>query len=145
MSKTKTKRELLQELLDLEDSIIEEVKETEGKTDDEAESVIDAEIITKQKKPRTEKQLQAFEKTKAIRDANFVKRKEERLKQEQEEKRIIEAKLIKKAISLKKKQIKKQSVLDEISDDDTPIEKIKELVPVLREQSNKPSLQIKFF
>ena len=39
----------------------------------------------------------------------------------------LEAKIVKKAISIKKRQIKKEAALDEISDDETPIKKIKEI------------------
>jgi hypothetical protein len=46
----------------------------------------------------------------------------------EEEKKKLEAKIVRKAISIKKKEIKKQSALDEISDDETPIQKIKEVV-----------------
>jgi hypothetical protein len=44
-----------------------------------------------------------------------------------EERKILEAKILKKAISIKKKEIKKRAILEEISDDDTPMEKIKEI------------------
>ena len=39
----------------------------------------------------------------------------------------LEDKVVKKAISIKKKQIKKEALLDETSDDETPIQKIKEI------------------
>ena len=39
----------------------------------------------------------------------------------------LEQKIVKKAISIKKKQIKKEAALDEISDDETPIQKIKQI------------------
>lgn len=132
---TKSKKELLQELIDLEDKNVEDVESDYAvkneKQDEKNETINDKEInvsVEKPKKPRTEKQLEAFERAKKIRDANAVKRKEERLKREEEERKQIEEKLIKKAIALKKKQIKKQVLLDEISDDDTPIQKIKKVV-----------------
>ena len=37
----------------------------------------------------------------------------------------MEDKIVKKAISIKKKQILKQKVLDEISDEETPVEEVK--------------------
>jgi hypothetical protein len=40
----------------------------------------------------------------------------------------MEEKIVKKAISIKKKQILKQKVLDEISDDETPIEEVKKKI-----------------
>lgn len=145
----KKKKELLQELLDLEDKTTEHLEESydnkNDKQDEKPETINDKEInepITKPKKPRTEKQLEAFEKAKQIRDANALKRKEERLKKEEEERKQNEEKLIKKAIALKKKQLKKQAILDEISDDDTPIQKIKKIAekpePVTSEATEKP-------
>jgi hypothetical protein len=132
---SKSRKQILQELLDLENDKVEDVEEPIN--NDVSVPIItetipskenkDDEIITKAKKPRTQKQLEAFEKAKQIRDANALKRKEEQKKKEEEERKIIEAKLVKKAISIKKKEIKKQALLDEISDDDTPIEKIKEI------------------
>jgi hypothetical protein len=132
----KSRKQILQELLDLEDSNVEEVEKngTEVQKFDQISAVKNEpepenpDSILRAKKTRTPKQLEAFERAKAIRDANTLKRKEEARLRDAAEKKMIEDKLVKKAISLKKKQIKKQAVLDEISDDDTPIEKIKELV-----------------
>jgi hypothetical protein len=152
---SKSRKQILQELLDLENDKVEDVEEpiknevsipkiTETITSKENK---DDEIITKAKKPRTQKQLEAFEKAKQIRDANALKRKEEQKKKEDEERKIIEAKLVKKAISIKKKEIKKQALLDEISDDDTPIEKIKEIAKTKPTESSttKPVQKISFF
>jgi len=134
---SKTKKQLLQELLDLENSDVEEVEKPNEIKTESNETINDkeksteeetSETIQKAKKPRTKKQMEAFERAKAIRDANFEKRKEEKRLKEEEERKIIEEKLVKKAIAVKKKQIKKQAVLDEISDDDTPIQKVKELI-----------------
>ena len=72
-------------------------------------------------------QLEALKKGQQTRDANTKRRKEEAQRKAEEERKIMEAKIVKKAISIKKKEIKKQAVLDEISDDDTPIQKIKEI------------------
>lgn len=82
----------------------------------------------KVKKPRTEKQLESFKKACQIRDENRAKRKEETNK-------LLEDKIVQKAISIKKTQLTKMKVLDEIPDNNTPIEKIKEIV------SNNPIKQ----
>lgn len=125
MTVAKSRKQILQELLDLEDSKVEELQPTPS------EEIIsepeNTDCITRAKKSRTPKQIDAFERAKAIRDANTAKRKEDAALKAEEERKIIEEKLIKKAIALKKKQIKKQAVLDEVSDDETPIEKIKEI------------------
>jgi len=49
----------------------------------------------------------------------------------------IEQKIVKKAVSIKKKQIKKEALLEEISDDETPMEKIKEIA----KKKNHPAPQ----
>ena len=67
----------------------------------------------KAKRPRTEKQIEAFKKAQENRAKNILLKKEQG----------------KKALSIKKKQINKQydlAVLDQISDDETPIEEIKQ-------------------
>jgi hypothetical protein len=158
MSIPKSRKQILQELLDLENENVEDLEEVNKIPNDTIKKVEtitsnenkEDEQITKPKKPRTQKQLDAFEKAKQIRDANTIKRKEEQKKKEDEERKIIEAKLVKKAISIKKKEIKKQAVLDAISDDETPIEKIKEIAKTPNRKEDvtipkKPEMKIKFF
>jgi len=98
---------------------------SESETESEEEKEVVAPI--KVKKERTQKQKDAFERC-------ILKKKECASKRNDDAKRLaafdkaaLEEKVVKKAISIKKKQIKKQSALDEISDDDTPIEKVKEI------------------
>lgn len=132
---SKSKKELLRQLLELEDDDlgedriedpIQQVKITETPvTINAVES--EEETLTKPKKKLTDKQIEALKKGQEKRNENRVKNRLEKEQKEAEEKRILEEKLVKKAISLKKKQIKKQAVLDEISDDETPIEKIKQI------------------
>ena len=160
MTMSKSRKQILQELLDLENEKVEEVEETPKISLNTSDSAVKNEIeieqndtLTRAKKPRTAKQLEAFEKAKAIRDANALKRKEEAKALAEQQRKIIEDKLIKKAISLKKKQIKKQAVLEEISDDDTPIEKVKEIAdkikPIIPKQElpsiQKPIMKYSFF
>lgn len=92
----------------------------------------------KKKRTPTPKQLEVLKKA---RETMLMKAKESQAKKKLEEDAIelevkrrvdeyrkgLEERIIKKAVSIKKKQIKKQAVLEEISDDDTPMEKIKEL------------------
>ena len=81
--------------------------------------------IQKPKRPRSEKQIIAFN---LVLEKRNEKRRERALVKEQElaaEMQEIEAKIMKKAISIKKKQIKRDLVLDDVSDDDEPIESIK--------------------
>ena len=126
-------------------SKLEELQELENisKNDDfinsesEQETEVKLQAIKKKRIP-TEKQLEVLRKA---REANIMKAKEKqarrRLEDEAVEKEIqrrlneykyeLENKIVKKAVSIKKKEIKKQAILEEISDDETPMEKIKEL------------------
>lgn len=75
-------------------------------------------------KPRTDKQLEMLAKGRANRQNNIRLQNEAKKIREAEEKKLLEEKIVQKAISIKKKQIKKEKVLDMISDDDTPKEEI---------------------
>lgn len=90
----------------------------------------------KEKKPRSEAQKKAFLKAK---EALFKKQKEKSLvlkqkKEEIKEQAIKEAeeRIVKKAVSIKKKILKKSAILDEISDDDEPVEEIREKIKAKR-------------
>ena len=108
--------------------------------------------IIKKKKILSQKQLDvlanAREKLKAKNSERTAKKKLEadaieseiqsRLSQYKEG---LENKIVKKAISIKKRQIKKEAALDEISDDETPMEKIKQIskkIPVQPPIEQKP-------
>jgi len=95
---------------------------------------IDEPELMRQKKPRTQKQIEAF---KIVCEKRNQKRNERKIEREEEEQEKLERKIVSKAISIKKKQIKKQAVLDEISDDDTPIEKIKKISQQLPKKSEQ--------
>ena len=84
-------------------------------------------VEKKIRKPRTEKQKEQFKKVMEAKMKNAEERKKLALIKAQAEKKELEDKLVKKAIAVKKKQIKKQKILDEFSDeDDEPvIEKMK--------------------
>jgi hypothetical protein len=103
------------------------LKKQESESDDEDGSETLVSDIEKPKKARTQKQIDAFEKVRQKKMENAKKREEDKKKLAEYEKKTLEEKIIKKAVSIKKKQIKKQQILEEISDDDTPIEVIKEM------------------
>lgn len=107
--------------------------------------------LQKQKKPRTEKQIEAFKKVCEKREQNRLERKMEREEKEkeiqqllklkeEEEREKLEKKIVSKALSIKKKQIKKQAMLDEFSDDDTPIENIKKITQSKPKVNSKQSV-----
>lgn len=140
--KNARKAKLLQELQDLENENIETLEKPTSEPISEPAPEIDTVEAVKTKRPRTEKQREAFEKALAIKEANALARKMEREKKEEEERKIIEEKLVKKAIALKKKQIKKQAVLDAISDDDTPLEQCKKPIVASEVASKKTEVVI---
>jgi hypothetical protein len=109
-----------------------ETEEVEEKPDS-----ICAVKIRKPRKPATEAQKEVgrknLERGRQIKAENDKRKREEAERLALERKKEQEEKLIKKAIAVKKKQIKRQAILDEISDDDTPIQKIKEIASTIPE------------
>ena len=115
----------------------EDLGELESKTDVEEVSLPDA--IQKTKKPRTQKQIEAFEKVRKIRDEKRAERKEVKEKAEIEYKQQKEAKIVKKALSIKKKQILADADLDDVSEeDDIPIEVVKKIMKKFPKKSTQP-------
>ena len=100
--------------------------------------------IEKPKPPRTPKQIEAFKQVRDKKMENAKKRQDEKKTQDEADKKELEAKIIKKAVALKKKQIKKQVVLEEISDDETPIEVIKQMKKSLPKVIEKPRAKFIF-
>lgn len=108
-----------------------------GETDVEEVSLPEA--IQKTKKPRTQKQIEAFEKVRKIRDEKRMERKEVKVRAETEYKEQKEAKIVKKAISIKKKQILADADLDDVSEeDDIPIEVVKKIMKKYPKKSTQP-------
>ena len=118
--------------------------ENEGKTDgeDDIDEPIQApkkvvnskptvEKIDRRKKgayERTEKQNQAWEGIKKKRDDNRAVRKDQKAKDDEENKKILEEKIVERAVKIKKKQILKEKVLDDLSEDeDIPIEIVQKI------------------
>jgi hypothetical protein len=94
------------------------------KSEDEIPSTL-CDPPPKPKKVATEKQLEAMRLGREKRDQQIKLRREAEEQEKAIQKKLLEDKIVKKAISIKKKEIKKSTLLDEISDDDTPIEEIK--------------------
>ena len=108
------------------------LKVAEKCSDDEEDTV------EKPKPPRTQKQIEAFQKVRDKKMENAKKRQDEKKLKDEEDRKELEAKIIKKAVAIKKKQIKKQVILEEISDDETPIEVIKQLKKSIPKPIDKP-------
>lgn len=83
----------------------------------------------KPKKPQTEAQKRATAIMRQRLAEKWERSRAEKIAQEAEHKRLMEEKILAKAISIKKKQIKAQKELDVVSDDDTPME---EIIPLVR-------------
>ena len=94
---------------------------------------------------RTEAQNLAFEKAKLIREQKRNERKKLKELEEEALKKEMEDKIIQKAVAIKKKQLKKQTIIDEYSGDETPVEELKRIIhkklppkPIVK--SNLPSV-----
>ena len=109
---------------------------------------LEASKTVKKKKVLTERQLEVLSNARAkLAEKNkerlITKRLEQQAIEDEVQRRLneyklgLEDKVVKKAISIKKKQIKKEQILDEISDDETPMEKIKEIA----KKKNHPAPQ----
>jgi hypothetical protein len=101
----------------------------------------------KPKKERTQAQKDAWAKCLA----NRTKNREDRKKIQDEDAKLLaeykkqlakktESKIIKKAVGIKKKQIVREEEIDEISEDETPIEVVKEIIKKRRQPAPKKQL-----
>ena len=90
-------------------------------------------------RPQSEKQKEAWKIALAKRKENNELRKKIKEEEEKRIQKLIEDKIVKKAISLKKKQIKQEVLLDKVEDDDTPLEEIKQIIkaPPVRRPNKK--------
>lgn len=125
----------LQDLQDLEEEKVEEPapkplqkpKIKKGEKPITEDAVKEETPIVKQKRERSEKQKEAFTKAREKMLINLQSRKEKEAEDAAIKKKEIEEKIVKKAIAIKKKEIKQKAILEEISDDDMPIEVVKKI------------------
>ena len=123
--------------------------------DDNETTPLEATKTIKKKKVLSERQLEVLSNARA----KLAERNKERIVQKKLEQQAIEDevqrrlneyksgvedKIVKKAISIKKKQIKKEALLEEISDDETPIQKIKEIAKKKNHPAPEPEPVNKF-
>ncbi len=87
----------------------------------------------------TEPRRIAMEKGRLIRDENARLRKEKRELEQREKTRLYEDKLLQKAISIRKRQIK-NDYLNRIEDDDTPDDVIQKMRQEMNKPKQKPSI-----
>ena len=117
---------LKKELNELEPPCVIPVSKEESEDDEDENLPIE---IQKPRKPRSEKQIEQFKKVVETKMKNASERKKLAEVKAVVDKQELEEKLVKKAIAVKKKQIKKQKIIDDISDeekeDDPVIQKMK--------------------
>ena len=117
---------LKKQLNELEPPCVIPVSKEESEDDEDEILPIE---IQKPRKPRSEKQIEQFKKVVETKMKNASERKKLAEVKAVVDKQELEEKLVKKAIAVKKKQIKKQKIIDDISDeekeDDPVIQKMK--------------------
>ena len=117
---------LKKQLNELEPPCVIPVSKEESEDDEDEILPIE---IQKPRKPRSEKQIEQFKKVVETKMKNASERKKLAEVKAVVDKQELEDKLVKKAIAVKKKQIKKQKIIDDISDeekeDDPVIQKMK--------------------
>ena len=140
---------------------IEEKQNSENNTnilaleDNDLNLPLEASKTVKKKKVLTERQLEVLSNARAkLAEKNkerlITKRLEQQAIEDEVQRRLneyklgLEDKVVKKAISIKKKQIQKEQILYEISDDETPMEKIKEIAKKKNHPAPQPEPVNKF-
>jgi len=132
----------------------DELNKLSSLPDDSSSSDSDIEVITKpprEKKERTQAQKDAFERARKAREEKTNQRKKENEELQQVNKKVIEEKIIKKAISTKKKQIKEISKkIEEESDEEEEYKTVNTRTPIIKEvkkisnpiiEDNKPKFK----
>ena len=104
-----------------EESKVDNIEGNEEYLEETEDTDVEIEVKPKVRKPKTEKQMAAFKLISEKRKENIKLRQVEKIKEEEDKKKMVEMKIVKKAISIKKKEIKKQMILDEISDDEDEV------------------------
>ena len=110
----------------------------ESEKEEQQEEVKPDFSLEKKKKPLTDKQREALKKGQETRLENARLRKEQADKVADEKKKAFEDKLVKKALSIKKKEIKQKMILEQISDDDEPVEEVIKTI----EKAGKPKVSL---
>ena len=136
LSKKEKMEQLNKQLKDLETEADEpqEIKEKviEKEIEDDPKDL----KLEKPKRPRSQAQIKQFEKVYQRKMEEAGKRKVKRAEGEKEAKELLEKQLIEKAIKLKKKQISRMKVIEDLSDDEEvqPVKEVK-----IKTIMNKPT------
>lgn len=110
---------------DKQEKPLQKLKIKKGEKPATEDAVINENV--KPKRERSEKQIETTKKMIEKRNANILVAKEKKAQEDMIRKKEIEEKIVKKAVAIKKREIKQKAILEEISDDDTPIEEIKKI------------------
>ncbi len=134
-----TKKEKMEQLNKQLKDLETEAEETPDPKDKVIEKEIEEEEpikLEKPKRPRSQAQIKQFEKVYQRKMEEAGKRKVKRAESEKEAKEQLEKQLIEKAIKLKKKQISRMKVIEDLSDDEEvqPVKEVK-IKPIM----NKPA------
>lgn len=90
------------------------------------------------KKPRTEGQIASFKKALEVKKLNAIKRKQEMDIIADQQKKELEKKILKKALSIKKKEVRSRLALESISDDDEPVDSVLAKARKIASKAPKP-------
>lgn len=109
--------------------------------DNEENNAIIEPTPPKTKKPYifTEARQKAWANTLLKREANNKLRKDIKTNEQVAVVKLIENRIVEKAISIKKREIKKQQVINMVEDDDTPMEEINEIIKSKTPPPRKPN------
>lgn len=109
----------------IQDKPLQKLKIKKGEKPATEDAVINENV--KPKRERSEKQIETTKKMIEKRNANILVAKEKKAQEDMIRKKEIEEKIVKKAVAIKKREIRQKAILDEIEDDNTPIEEIKKI------------------
>jgi hypothetical protein len=115
---------------------LNELKDEEEEPPEPTETEEAPPKLEKPKRPRTEKQIKQFELVRQRKMAEAEKRKLKRAEDEREQKAELEKQLIEKAIKLKKKQINRMKIVEDLSEDED------ETIPIKKEIRKAPLIKI---
>lgn len=89
---------------------------------------------------QSDKQKENFQKCREVRLANVQRRKDALREFEEQAKIEMDSKIVKKAVGIKKKLIVREAQLEEVSDDDTPLEQVIKVAKKTQEKKVKKSI-----
>jgi hypothetical protein len=93
--------------------------------------------------PQSDKQREAFQRCKAKRLENVEKRKLALKEFEEQAKNELDSKIVKKAISVKKKQIIREAQLEESDEEDTPLEEVVKIAKKTEAKKSRAPRKVK--